>query len=56
VVQANVSLRTSTGRAAAAISVGSGGVGSADPRADAEVITIATDILQNLGLKICDSI
>lgn len=26
-------------------------VGSADPRADAEVIAIATDILQNLGLK-----
>lgn len=26
-------------------------LGSADPRADAEVITIATDILQNLGLR-----
>ena len=26
-------------------------IGSADPRADAEVIAIATDILQNLGLK-----
>jgi histidyl-tRNA synthetase len=26
-------------------------LGSADPRADAEVIVIATDILQNLGLK-----
>ena len=26
-------------------------LGSADPRADAEVIAIATDILQNLGLK-----
>lgn len=26
-------------------------VGSADPRADAEVMAIATDILQNLGLK-----
>jgi histidyl-tRNA synthetase len=26
-------------------------IGSADPRADAEVIAIATDILQSLGLK-----
>jgi len=49
--RANVSLRTSEAGRQQFHQLGVEVLGSADPRADAEVIAIATDILQNLGLK-----